>query len=393
MTHGGTLGGFSQAVALAAACAVGCASLLAGQEVAVPAELAAIRAEIQELETGLKDLEQRQSDLGTQRAALEAELKLATLKVRETEQERSGAERQVTNAHAEVTRSQTALRQAMERLRLQVTLLATLGRGGLTPLLIEALASGKEAPERVTVSLAMVREHRRQRDLAAELMAARSAALSALSVRQEALSNVALELERRRASLESTRQRVEAELGRLETERRAGAVALGNATEAEARLERLWGNVTRASETRASSIRLLRGGLPWPVNDPVVVDAFGARRDRQYGTLTLSHGIHLGVAKGTTVTTVAAGKVAYSQFFKGYGNLVIVDHGAEVYSLYAGLASMLVSAGQRVGIGEPIGLVGPPEDGKGNFYLEIRVGQEAKDPVAWLKPLGKRGSL
>lgn len=86
---------------------------------------------------------------------------------------------------------------------------------------------------------------------------------------------------------------------------------------------------------------------------------------------------------------MAAGKVAYAQFFKGYGNLVIVDHGAEVYSLYGGLASMLAAAGQRVGIGDPVGLVGAREDGKGNFYLEIRVGQQARDPVGWLKPLGK----
>lgn len=277
----------------------------------------------------------------------------------------------------------------MSQLRLQVTLLAALGRTGLTPLLVEAVAAGQEAPERVTVSLALVREHRRQRDEAAELMATRTAALSVLSARQENLATVAAELARRRAMLDSTRVRVEAELARLEVERRAGAVALAAATDAEARLERLWGAVTRGGDSRPSNIRLQRGGLPWPVEDPQVVGGFGARRDRQYGTLTLSHGVHLDAPSGARATAVAAGKVAYAQFFKGYGNLVILDHGAEVYSLYAGLASMLVNAGQRVGGGEPVGLVGPHEAGKGNFYLEIRVDQEARDPVAWLKPLGK----
>lgn len=183
-----------------------------GQDAGEPRELAAIRAEIQELEGRLRQLEQRQDDLGAQRAALESELKLAALRVRETEQQRGSAEREVHTAQVQVNRSQEALRLAMERLRLQVTLLATLGRAGLTPLLLEALASGKEAPERVTVSLAMVREHTRQRNEAAELMAARTAALSALSLRQEALATVAGELDERQATLESTKRRVEVAL-------------------------------------------------------------------------------------------------------------------------------------------------------------------------------------
>ncbi len=377
------------AAALLAAWAVLGALELEAQDASVPPELAAIRAEIRQLEERLRSLEQQQSSLGKERSALESELKLAGLRVRETEAQRGNAEREVATARVEVSRSQAALRQAMDRLRLQVTLLATLGRAGLTPLLAEAVASGKEAPERVTVCLALVREHSRQRNEAAELMAARTAALSTLSQRQEKLETVAAELGRRRTELESTKRRVEAELSRLEGERRFGAVALADATEAEARLERLWGLVTGSSEARQSNIRLLRGGLPWPVANPVVVSAFGAQRDRQYGTLTLSHGIHFGVPSGATVATVAAGKVAYAQFFKGYGNLVIVDHGSDVYSLYAGLASMLVSAGKRVGIGEPVGLAGPRENGAGNFYLEVRVGQQARDPVEWLKPLGK----
>jgi septal ring factor EnvC (AmiA/AmiB activator) len=81
--------------------------------------------------------------------------------------------------------------------------------------------------------------------------------------------------------------------------------------------------------------------------------------------------------------------VSFAQFFKGYGNLVIVQHSGEIYSLYAKLASMLVRPGQRVGIGDPVGIVGRDEDGGGSVYLEIRVGQQAQDPLTWLKPAGK----
>jgi septal ring factor EnvC (AmiA/AmiB activator) len=86
---------------------------------------------------------------------------------------------------------------------------------------------------------------------------------------------------------------------------------------------------------------------------------------------------------------VANGRVSYAQFFKGYGNLVIVHHGGEVYSLYAGLASMFVRSGQRVGMGDQLGNVGRGEDGSGSVYLEIRMGQTAQDPLSWLKPVGR----
>jgi septal ring factor EnvC (AmiA/AmiB activator) len=89
------------------------------------------------------------------------------------------------------------------------------------------------------------------------------------------------------------------------------------------------------------------------------------------------------------VRVVAAGKVAYAQFLKGYGNLVIIHHGAEVYSLYARLSSMLVRAGDRVAMSDPIGVLGPAETGEGNLYLEFRVGKQAQDPLIWLKPVGK----
>jgi murein hydrolase activator len=97
----------------------------------------------------------------------------------------------------------------------------------------------------------------------------------------------------------------------------------------------------------------------------------------------------LGADPGGQVGAVTGGKVSYAQFFKGYGNLVIVHHGGEIYSLYAGLASMFVRAGQRVGMGEPLGTVGRDEDGNGSVYLEIRVGQSAQDPLSWLQPVGK----
>ncbi len=373
--------------ALAASCALAAGAL--AQEPAVPPEVADARRSVRELEDHLKQLEQVQSGLGRERERLALELGVAEGRVRAAEAEQREALRAVEAAAKASQESQKELEEAVERLRVQLSLLSVLGRSGLAPLVFEALGSGGDATRRVTVALAVFREEKRRRDDAAALMTRREATLAELSARREALGAVAGRLASRRKELAETKAKVEIRLASLERERRQDASALATAQEAQERLERLWGLVAREEADPGAGVRLLRGGMRWPVTETHVVSGFGPHRDPQYGTVTVLHGAVLAAAPGEQVAAVASGKVSFAQFFKGYGNLVIVEHGGEIYSLYARLASMLVRSGQRVGIGEPVGIVGRDDDGGASVYLEIRVGQQAQDPLVWLKPAGK----
>ena len=362
---------------------------LGAQETPVPPELARARRDVQDLEERLRRLEQVRATLDRQREALALELEVAALRVREAEVERQEAKSAADAAGKAAEASQAELQQAVEMLRFQLALLAVLGRAGLAPLVVHAVGSGKDIPQRVTTALALFQEEKRRRDEAAVLMARREATLAALSARREEVADAAARLHGREEELARTKARVEAKLASLEKERRSGAVQLAGAQEAEERLERLWGAVTQDEAFQGPDIRLLRGGLPWPLEPPRLLRGFGPLRDPQYGTVTVSHGITLAAKPGDQVLAVANGRVSYAQFFKGYGNLVIVHHGGEVYSLYAGLASMFVRSGQRVGMGDQLGNVGRGEDGSGSVYLEIRMGQTAQDPLSWLKPVGR----
>lgn len=349
-------------------------------------QLVAVRQQIHTLEERLRTIQQRQSDLVTTRDRLETELALATARLRESQAQRDQAVEAEKEAEARAKQAEARLVTAAGRLKAQITLLAVLGRAGLMPLVLQALPSGQDLPERVTVLRALVREQKRQRDEVAALVEQRTAAVAELSEQRQALDTATGEVDQRRRDLEATRARVTAELATLERQRREGAVALADAQENEARLERLWGTVVGRDDEVGGDVRLLRGGLPWPLSDAHVVRRFGPHRDPQYGTVTTSHGLLLAAPAGEKVLAVARGTVVYASFFKAYGNLVIVNHGRQVYSLYARLSSMLVSAGQRVGMGQPLGLLGPEERGSGNFYFEIRVGDTAQNPLGWLKP-------
>jgi septal ring factor EnvC (AmiA/AmiB activator) len=360
---------------------------LAGMQAQQPEELAAVREQIRAMEQSLQALVRQQTDLTRERQRLEAELRLAELRVREGEVEHRAALAAERQAAQRAAQSQTALGAAAERLRDQITLLALLGRTGTSPLVYHAILGGSDLQHRITVLRAMALDQRRHRDEMARLAEERAAALSLLSLRRQQDEDSVEKLQGRKRELEVTRSRVQAQLVALERRRRSEAVKLATAHESEARLERLWGAVTRQARPASTDITLLRGGLPWPVTAFHIVRPFGPSRDPHYGTVTVSHGLRLAVPAGERVHAVAAGTVAYAQFFKGYGNLVIVNHGARVYSLYAQLSAMLVRPDQRVAMGDEVGIVGPDQNGDGNFYLEVRIGEEAKDPLGWLRPV------
>lgn len=101
-------------------------------------------------------------------------------------------------------------------------------------------------------------------------------------------------------------------------------------------------------------------------------------------------GIVLRVPEGTAVLAVAKGTVAATGFKRGYGQLVIVDHGNQYYTIYAHLSQVLVKKGEEVNVRYPVGLsgstgtLGPPQ-----LYFEMRQGVRTLNPQLWLKSISK----
>jgi septal ring factor EnvC (AmiA/AmiB activator) len=78
--------------------------------------------------------------------------------------------------------------------------------------------------------------------------------------------------------------------------------------------------------------------------------------------------------------------VDYADAFTGFGNLVIIDHGSNYYSLYGYLGAVGVQRGAHVDTGTGLGRVGTPPAGPPALYFELRVDGRSVDPVQWLRP-------
>jgi septal ring factor EnvC (AmiA/AmiB activator) len=132
----------------------------------------------------------------------------------------------------------------------------------------------------------------------------------------------------------------------------------------------------------------LRGSLPWP-SDGRVVTAFGPQVHPRFGTRTFRNGIDIEASEGADILAVYGGHVVYTGWFKGYGNLIILDHGHDYFTLYAHLADIHVSEGNEVRQGQRIGTVGDTGSLAGpRLYFEVRFQGKPQDPVEWLRQRG-----
>ena len=133
----------------------------------------------------------------------------------------------------------------------------------------------------------------------------------------------------------------------------------------------------------ALPLRPFRGDLEWPCTGRVM-SRFG-RSGLTVSSASAQNGIQISVAEGTPIVAVHEGTVAFAGPFTGYGNLVIVEHGAQAYSLYGQLGSTQVERGARIDRGQTVGAAGRVLSGFPGVYFEMRVDGKPVDPLEWLK--------
>jgi septal ring factor EnvC (AmiA/AmiB activator) len=131
--------------------------------------------------------------------------------------------------------------------------------------------------------------------------------------------------------------------------------------------------------------RAMKGRLPWPVNGKILVP-YGKYRDPKFNITVFKNGIEIKASPNSKPRAIAGGRVVYADWFKGYGLLLIVNHGGGYHSLYGNLSETFHKAGDIISKGAIIGKVG--RSGLLNvptLYFEIRYKGKPVNPLKWLK--------
>ena len=335
---------------------------------------------------------QREAD----RLAGEARTLLGDL--RQLEIERDLEIERVNVAQAAVSDAQIAVRRTTERLEeLEQQRVSQLP--DLETQLVDMYKQGRARYARLLFGATDLREFgRAMRAVTAmvrineQRIAEHQRTLEALQVQRATLEDELLQLQASQAEASRARAAAEAAvaartalIAQIDTQRDLNAQLAGELQVAYENLQQQMAALGSGQFAEAVDVPLapFRGVLDWPVAGDVT-GQFGEPSSR-FGGVTVRNGIEVAAVEGTPVRAMHSGTVSYADAFTGFGNLVIVDHGANNYSLYGYLASTSVGVGDSVDTGTEVGRVGSAPAGPPALYFEIRIDGRSVDPVEWLR--------
>lgn len=128
-----------------------------------------------------------------------------------------------------------------------------------------------------------------------------------------------------------------------------------------------------------------RGRLSLPTSGDIV-GRFGRHKHPEFNSYTVSNGISIAAPAGSDIRSVYEGKVLFADYFKGYGNMIIIDHGGGFFSLYAHASRISKRVGAQVNRNEVVATVGDVDSPRGPMlYFEIRYQGRPVDPSPWFR--------
>lgn len=350
-----------------------------------------------EMRENLQQVEQRigatQQQIEQVRAAAEEQFNLlqstgrklrqARSMVKQQERETRRLQREVSAQKERLDQERAESRSMQRQLQTRLVALYKSGEIGMTRMLLSARSPNEMLQDYEFMQLLM-RHDRNLLDSFREQLARTEAELRRYEELSAAREEALEEQRRRQQQLAALQKDQKRQLDRLKNDRQALEAVL---QELESQATRLSDLLARLESSRPSpytgdsAFSRQQGRLPWPVGGTIRLP-FGRGYHPDLGTRYDSHGIEIAADKDTPIRAVWDGRVAFAQPFRGFGNLMILDHGDGYYTLYAQASHLSFKAGDRVQKGEVLGYSG--FEGNDVVYFEIRQGSTPVDPQLWL---------
>lgn len=350
-----------------------------------PQQLDRVRQNIQTLRDELNNARETRRDVRAQLTDVEQHIAATRKKIRSLNADMDTNTQQVQQLLAQRRVLQASLDQHRDALARQIRSAYVVGRQDYVKMLLN-----QEQPMMVGRVLADYRylEHARrdQIESIAEKMTQLRSVENSIATENEALSQLAAGLAQEKNSLVIMRSERKQMLGRIDRDLSDKTQRLNSLTADEKRLSEL----LRRLQSEFNEIPLnvdgkgafarLRGKLPWPTAGRVAIE-YG--KARGVGNLNWQ-GVVLRAEEGTAVRAVWRGRVAFSGWLNGYGQVMVIEHGDGYMSVYGYNQSLAKEVGDWTETGEIIATVGD-SGGQTNagLYFEIRHNGKPDNPAQW----------
>ena len=377
------------------------------------AEIGDKQRDLQQTQKRLKEERQKAADARKREASVLSELEAIDQRLTAKRKQvvaidgrMRKAQADIGDLHGEIGRLQSRRSGQEEVLGRRLRALYKLqAQGGVLPIVLAGDDPVAQAVQLrhlttlATVDARLIREYR----VTSEVLADRK---SRMEARGRELASIKSEAEQERAEFDQEAAKRRALLSKVQDERAYHDRMVGELSEATRRLEAFIRDLHEKQRRAVAKVpppsrparpapgdtstgfAALRGRLTWPADGRVVAE-YGPQVNPRFGTKTFRNGIDIEATEGSNIVSVFPGHVVYTGWFRGYGNLIIVDHGGEYYTVYAHAADIRVTEGDEVKQGQIIGTVGDTGSLQGpRLYFEVRYEGKPQDPTQWLRPKG-----
>ena len=350
--------------------------------------LSQINARIKDLQAKLDAEQKRRSSLlsSLERISLSKQIIRAEISSRNVLLARTNAE--LAALRREIARLRDRVEKERRAAETTLVTLYKFGRLDLLHFILQAKDIGAVLAESKRLTL-LARQQERVVDAYLGTLGELQAAEGQLEAKKAETAQIIKTMTEKKAELEAEERKARDLLRQIERNKASYEETLEDLRERSRLLQALIQRLLSQEEPLPFTVIPLderQGRLPWPLSGRVIT-TFGTQRHPRFNTLTVNNGIEIVPGRdGKTVRAVHPGRVAYADYFEGYGNLLIIDHGLAYYTLYGHLADILVAKGDAVRAEQSVGVAGDTGSLRGEcLYFEIRFRAKALDPLKWLK--------
>jgi len=337
---------------------------------------------LQSLQREADRLAAEERTLLTDLRKLEVERQIKAEQLKQIERDAAGVQAELDETAARIGSLESVEAQERPELRARLIEIYKLGQARYLRLLLATpdLRRIGQASRTVAAVAKMDRDRvaQYQRTIA-ELKSTRATLLE----RQRQIATLRSEAEKAQAAAARAAQARSDLIRDIDSRRDLNAQLAGELQAAQSRLQLALRDIASGAsspDVGALPIKPFRGDLEWPVPG-TVLKRFGQPATRGGS----ANGIEISAPEGTEAKAVHDGTVAFADTFSGFGNLVIVDHGSQTFSLYGDLLDISVRKGAHVDRGQAVGAVGATAAGMPGLYFELRVDGQPVDPLQWLR--------
>jgi len=367
--------------------------------------LATIQQQLIEKQTEYEQIKGKEQDLLKELRSIDRQLKKSQQKLQEYRKKLAKNEEDLKRVATNLSRLQKKYEQKNKALAKRLRAIYKMGDlGYLTPLF--AMSSQANVQQQMKYLQRIAENDQRLMKSAEEGIQAILKEKAALEKHKQEIVQKQKEIKQQNLQIAAQKQQKTELLGKIRKDSHQFALVMGEIEESAKELEEFISdlgtkdkkfhekiietgkkiifpaNEKEVVEKYRKHFRANKGKFLWPVQGRIITPFGKVRIDNTY---TLYKGVDIQAKNGTPFYSVFKGTIKYADWFDGYGNLIIVDHGGNFYTLYAHADELSVKSGDPVETRQVIGKVGDTDSIKGShLYFEIRANGKPENPQTWL---------